>query len=88
MPTVLRAIRDAGVLNEDCPTISGQTIGEVAAAARAPDNDVVRRGDNPISPNGGVVVLRGSLAPDGALLKVAGLDSPAASFHQGPARGV
>jgi dihydroxy-acid dehydratase len=82
-PTVLRAMLEAGVLHSDCPTITGKTIGEVAMAARAPDDDVVRAAGRPISTDGGVVVLRGSLAPEGALLKVAGLTR---TFHEGPAR--
>jgi dihydroxy-acid dehydratase len=82
-PTVLRAMLQAGVLHGDCPTITGQTIGEIGRAARAPDNDVVRNGDNPISPSGGVIVLRGTLAPEGAILKVAGLTR---LLHEGPAR--
>jgi dihydroxy-acid dehydratase len=83
VPTVLRAMLEAGVLHADCPTVTGQTIGEIARAARAPDGQVVRRADDPISPTGGVVVLHGSLAPDGAMLKVAGLKR---LVHEGPAR--
>lgn len=82
-PTVLRAMLEAGVLHADCPTINGMTIGEVAMAARAPDDEVVRRADRPISSTGGVVVLRGTLAPEGAMLKVAGMKR---LTHEGPAR--
>jgi dihydroxy-acid dehydratase len=82
-PTVLRAMLEAGVLHPDCPTITGLTIGEVAMGATAPDDDVVRAATRPIAPDGGVIVLRGSLAPDGAMLKVAGLKR---LFHEGPAR--
>nr|WP_047165517.1 dihydroxy-acid dehydratase [Sphingomonas sp. Y57] len=83
VPTVLRAMLEAGVLHGDCPTITGRTIGEIAAAAPAPDGEVVRPADRPIAPTGGVIVLRGSLAPDGAMLKVAGLKR---LTHEGPAR--
>lgn len=83
IPTVLRSMRDAGVLHGDCLTVSGQTIGEVAASATVPDDNVVRVATRPIAPSGGVIVLRGSLAPDGAMLKVAGLKRLA---HRGPAR--
>lgn len=83
VPTVLRAMRDAGVLHEDCPTVSGRTIGEIASSARAPDDDVVRVASRPIAPTGGVVVLRGTLAPDGAMLKIAGLKR---LQHRGKAR--
>ena len=80
---VLRALLEAGCLHADCPTIDGRTIGEVARAAKAPDGEVVRAAANPISPTGGVVVLKGSLCPEGALLKVAGLTS---LIFEGPAR--
>ncbi len=83
VPTVLRAMRDAGVLHEDCPTISGRTIGEIAASAEPPDDEIVRGAARPIAPTGGLAVLQGSLAPDGALLKVAGLKR---LVHEGPAR--
>lgn len=81
--TVLRAMAEAGRLHIDRPTVDGRTIGEIAASAPAPDGEVVRPADRPLAPDGGVVVLRGSLAPDGALLKVAGL---ARALHEGPAR--
>ena len=83
VPTVLRSMLEAGVLHADCPTITGRTIGQIAAAALAPDDEIVRAASRPIAPSGGVVVLRGTLAPDGAMLKVAGLKR---SFHEGPAR--
>ncbi len=83
VPTVLRAMLEAGVLHEDCPTITGSTIGEVARAAQAPDDEVVRAAARPIATTGGVVVLRGTLAPEGAMLKVAGLKR---LVHEGPAR--
>ncbi len=83
VPTVLRAMLEAGVLHEDCATISGCTIGDIARAARPPDGKVVRPASDPIAPNGGLVVLRGNLVPDGALLKVAGLKR---KTHTGPAR--
>jgi len=82
VPAVLRAMLEAGALNEDCPTVSGLTIGEIARAAPAPDGEVVRAAANPIAATGGVIVLNGNLAPDGALLKVAGLKHVT---HQGPA---
>lgn len=80
---VLRALLEAGCLHEDCPTIDGRTIGEVARTANAPDGEVVRQPDRAISATGGVVVLKGNLCPDGALLKVAGLKS---LVFEGPAR--
>ena len=83
VPTVLRAMLEAGVLHADCPTVDGRTIGDIAAAAQAPDGEVVRPAASPISPTGGVIVLRGNLSPDGAMLKVAGLKR---LVHEGPAR--
>jgi dihydroxy-acid dehydratase len=83
VPTVLRVLLEAGVLHGGCPTISGPTIGELAAAATSPDGEIVRPAGRPIRSDGGVALLKGSLAPDGALLKVAGLKRLA---HEGPAR--
>ena len=83
VPTVMRALLEAGALHEECPTIGGMSVGAVARAAAAPDGRVVRRSGDAIAASGGVVVLRGNLAPDGAMLKVAGL---ARSMHAGPAR--
>ncbi|MBL4801600.1 MAG: dihydroxy-acid dehydratase [Emcibacter sp.] len=83
VPTVLRALLEAGALHENCPTVDGRTIGEIARSAKAPDGEVVRFADKPIAPTGGVIVLKGSLAPEGALLKVAGLKK---LTHEGPAR--
>jgi dihydroxy-acid dehydratase len=73
----------AGVMDGSTMTVTGRTLAEETADAPAPDGDVIRSTDDPISPNGGVVVLRGNLAPDGALIKVAGLKS---LVHEGPAR--
>ncbi len=82
VPVILKALLDGGHLHGDCPTVTGRSIAEVAAAAAAPDGDIVRTAEAAIMPTGGVVVLRGNLAPDGALIKVAGLASLA---HEGPA---
>jgi dihydroxy-acid dehydratase len=72
---VIRALLEAGRLHGDCPTVTGRTIEEEARAARAPDGAVVRPVERAILPTGGVVVLKGNLCPDGALIKVAGLRS-------------
>ncbi len=80
---VLRALLEAGCLHADCPTIDGHTIGEIARAAAAPDGEVVRPVARALSPTGGLVVLKGNLCPDGALLKVAGLKK---LVLEGPAR--
>src|SRR5256884_1431889 len=74
---VLRELLDAGLLHGDCLTVTGKTLAENIAALDppAPDGDVVHPLRDPIHSEGGIVVLRGSLAPKGAVVKVAGLDS-------------
>jgi dihydroxy-acid dehydratase len=70
---VLKALLDGGQLHGDTLTLSGRTMAEQLAHHRGPDGEVVRPAAQPLSPTGGVVMLRGNLAPDGALIKVAGL---------------
>jgi dihydroxy-acid dehydratase len=70
---VLKALLDGGYLHGDALTLSGQTLAEHLAEHAGPDGEVVRPTSRAISPTGGVIVLRGNLAPDGALIKVAGL---------------
>jgi dihydroxy-acid dehydratase len=74
---VMRELLDAGLLNGDCITVTGKTLAENLAALDppAPDGDVVHPLRDPIHAHGGIAVLRGSLAPNGAVVKVAGLDS-------------
>ena len=84
MPVLLRTLLDAGFLHGDCITVTGKTLAENLEGVVFPkDQDVIRPATNPISKTGGVVGLRGTLAPDGAIVKVAGLKT-----HQfrGPAR--
>jgi dihydroxy-acid dehydratase len=71
--TVLKALLARGALHGECLTLSGSTLERALQAHHAPDGQVVRR--EPISKTGGLVVLKGNLAPDGALIKVAGLKS-------------
>ena len=77
VPVVMKALLDAGLLHGDCLTVTGQTMAENLAAIAPPDPDgkVLRALDNPIHPTGGITILRGSLAPDGAVVKTAGFDS-------------
>ncbi|WCT74468.1 dihydroxy-acid dehydratase [Sphingomonas naphthae] len=82
-PVILRSLLDGGHLHGDCLTVTGRSIGEELTQAPLPDGEVVRAVADAIAPTGGVVVLKGSLAPDGALLKVAGLRK---LEHRGPAR--
>jgi dihydroxy-acid dehydratase len=75
VPVLIRALIGGGHIDGTCLTLEGIPLAEAVAAAPAPDGQVVRTTQAPISPDGGVVVLKGSLCPDGALLKVAGLKS-------------
>ena len=77
IPVVMKMLLDAGVLHGDCLTVTGKTVAENLAevAPQEPDGDVIRRFDDPIHADGGLAVLRGSMAPTGAIVKVAGLDS-------------
>jgi dihydroxy-acid dehydratase len=72
---VLKVLLDAGCLHGDCLTLSGRTLQEALRDAPAADGKVVRAASAPIHPSGGVVVLKGNLCPDGALIKIAGLRS-------------
>jgi dihydroxy-acid dehydratase len=74
IPMVMKTLLDNGYLHGDCLTVTGRTIAENLKSVKwNPDQDVVRSADKPISPTGGVVGLKGNLAPDGAIVKVAGM---------------
>ncbi|GAA4532299.1 dihydroxy-acid dehydratase [Mycobacterium paraffinicum] len=77
VPVAMKALLDAGLLHGDCLTVTGGTVAENLAAIDPPDPDgkVLRALDNPIHPTGGITILRGSLAPEGAVVKSAGFDS-------------
>jgi len=84
VPTLLRALLDGGLLHGDCMTVTGKTMAENLNEFPFPENQkVVRPIANPITADGGVVGLKGSLAPDGAIVKIAGMDNLKFS---GPAR--
>jgi dihydroxy-acid dehydratase len=74
-PVIIKELIRGGFMDGSCPTVTGQSLAEAVADAPAPDGSVVYSCDRPLSPTGGLVVLRGNLCPDGALLKVAGLKS-------------
>jgi dihydroxy-acid dehydratase len=77
-------LAEAGLLHEDAPTVTGATIGEIAATAEeTPGQQVIRPLSNPIKPTGGLAILRGNLAPEGAVMKLAGHER---RHHHGPAR--
>ena len=81
---VARRLQEAGLLHDDALTVTGETIGAAArAAAETAGQEVVRPVSDPITPAGGLVILKGNLAPEGCVVKVAG-HAPAA--HRGPAR--
>jgi len=78
---VLQRLLEAGLLEKDALTVTGRTIGEEARAAReTPGQEVVRPLATPLAPSGGLVILRGSLAPDGCVTKVAGHQTPTRSY--------
>src|SRR5512147_1766258 len=84
VPLLMKTLLDHGYMHGDVMTVTGRTMADNLAKVRwNPDQDVVRPADNPLSPTGGVVGLRGSLAPDGAIVKVAGMHRLQC---QGPAR--
>ena len=84
IPLVMKALLDGGYLHGDCMTVTGKTIAENLEKVKwNTEQDVVRTTSNAISQTGGVVSLRGNLAPDGAIVKVAGLKS---QRFVGPAR--
>jgi dihydroxy-acid dehydratase len=81
---VARRLADAGLLHAGARTVSGRSIGQEAVlATEAPGQEVIRTLDRPLKSRGGLVVLKGNLAPDGAVVKVAGHNL---MTHRGPAR--
>jgi dihydroxy-acid dehydratase len=79
-----KRLDEAGVLHRDAITVTGKTIGDEADAAQeTPAQQVVRPLDDPLKPTGGLVILRGNLAPEGCVVKVAGEER---RKHTGPAR--
>src|ERR671924_700912 len=82
IPLMAKRLLDAGLLDPRQMTVSGRTIGEEASAAvEAPGQDVVRPLSNPLKPTGGLVILKGNLAPEGCVIKDAGYDRV---YHRGP----
>ena len=85
VPVLMKALLDAGLIHGDALTVTGKTVAENLAGINPPDPDgkIIRSLNNPIHKTGGLAILRGSLAPDGAVVKTAGFDL--ADFT-GPAR--
>ena len=85
IPVVLKALLDAGLLHGDCLTVTGKTMAENLADVNPPDPDgeILKAIKNPMATSGGITILGGSLAPDGAVTKVAGVG---VEVFEGPAR--
>jgi dihydroxy-acid dehydratase len=85
VPVVLRVLLEAGLLHGDCLTVTGRTMAENLALLDppGPDGEVVRPLSKPLHARGGIAILRGSLAPEGAVVKIAGSDF---GRFEGPAR--
>jgi dihydroxy-acid dehydratase len=83
-PLLAQRLVSAGLVDGNQLTPGGRTLGEEASLAReTPGQEVVRPLSNPLKPHGGLIILKGNLAPEGCVVKVAGHERP---FHQGPAR--
>ena len=82
---VMKELADIGLLNTDCMTVTGKTVGENIANAVNKDPEVIRPVDNPYSKTGGLAVLKGNLAPDGSVVKRSAVVEEM-MVHEGPAR--
>jgi dihydroxy-acid dehydratase len=84
IPLLAKRLVDGGLLHGDCLTVSGKTLAaEAAGATETPGQQVIRTLDNPVKATGGLVILKGNLAPDGGVVKLFGYER---LYHQGPAR--
>ncbi len=85
IPVVLKALLDAGLLHGDCLTVTGKTMAENLADVNPPDpdGDILKATSNPMATTGGITILGGSLAPEGAVTKVAGVG---VDIFEGPAK--
>jgi dihydroxy-acid dehydratase len=84
LKAVMRAISTTGALHLDAMTVAGKTIGELVAGVTNYNEEVIRPLNNPLTPQGGIAVLRGNLAPNGAVIKPSAA-TPALMQHRGPA---
>jgi dihydroxy-acid dehydratase len=84
IPLLANRLLEGNLLKADCITVTGRTIGEEAANAKeTPGQEVIRPLSNPVKATGGLVILKGNLAPDGAVTKLFGYER---EYHRGPAR--
>ncbi|HEX4573216.1 MAG TPA: IlvD/Edd family dehydratase [Dongiaceae bacterium] len=84
LKAVLAELAEAGLLHLDAPTVSGETIGEISKGAANYNSEVIRPLDRPLTPEGGIAILRGNLAPSGAVIKPSAA-TPALMQHRGRA---
>lgn len=82
---VMKELDKVGLINRDCLTVLGKTIGEEIDEAQNRNPEVIHTAQNPYSPTGGIAVLKGNLAPDGSVVKRSAV-SPKMLKHEGPAR--
>jgi dihydroxy-acid dehydratase len=85
VPAVMRQLMDAGLVNGECITVTGQTVKDNLAAASVKDREVIRPMDTPYHAQGGLAVLFGNIAPEGCVVKQSAV-KPEMLQHQGPAR--
>lgn len=85
IPALLNELSGHGLLHGDCLTVTGKTLAENVAERSIADEDVIHRVERPLHPTGGLAILRGSLAPEGAVVKRAAV-APEMLVHSGPAR--
>lgn len=84
IPVIAQRLLEGGYIHKNCITVTGKTFGEEAAGAKeTPGQDVIRTVTAPIKKSGGLVILKGSLAPEGCVIKVTGIERKG---HTGPAR--
>ena len=88
VPVVMKALLDAGLLHGDALTVTGKTVAENLEGINPPDPDgkIIRSLQNPIHKTGGITILKGSMAPEGAVVKTAGFDAATFDFDDVAAR--
>ncbi len=85
IPAVLKELASKNLLHTDLPTVTGKTVGENIVSAVNKNPEILRPIDNPYSPNGGIAILFGNIAPDGCVIKRSAM-APEMMNHKGPAR--
>ena len=85
IPALMNEMAEQGLIHPNCITVTGRSISQNVAGRKIWDDDVIHPVEKPISPKGGISILRGSLAPEGAVVKSAAV-APEMLLHSGPAR--